>query len=147
MKINLKNGIDKLLFGMKQKDVTAIYGKPDRNYIDEDDNVIFTYNSLKIRLTFYKEEEFKLGYLVASSPELELFGNKIIGRNINDVKKDLAQKKITKFNEEEFDTFENYFNEENWIIFQTEYDEVVKFEIGAIINDKDEFDWKFPAKK
>jgi hypothetical protein len=26
------NGIDKLIFGMKQKDVTAIYGKPDRNY-------------------------------------------------------------------------------------------------------------------
>jgi hypothetical protein len=48
--------------------------------------------------------------------------------------------------QEEFDTFENYFNEENWIIFQTEFDEVVKFEIGAIINDKDEFDWKFGKK-
>jgi hypothetical protein len=43
-----------------------IYGKPDRNYKDEDDNVIFAYNSL-IRLTFYKEEEFKLGYMVASN--------------------------------------------------------------------------------
>jgi hypothetical protein len=48
MKINLKNGIDQLIFGMKQKDVTAIYGKPDRNYKDEDDNVIFAYNTLKI---------------------------------------------------------------------------------------------------
>jgi hypothetical protein len=37
MKINLKT--EKLIFGMKQKDVT-IYGKPDRNYKDEDDNVI-----------------------------------------------------------------------------------------------------------
>lgn len=147
MKINLKNGIDKLIFGMKQKDVTAIYGKPDRDYKDEDDNVIFAYNKLKIRLTFYKEEEFKLGYMVASSSELELFGNKVIGKNINDVKKDLAAKGITKFTQEEFDTFENYFNEENWIIFQTEFNEVVKFEIGAIINQKDEFDWKFPAKK
>jgi hypothetical protein len=42
MKINLKNGIDQLIFGW-QKDVTAIYGKPDRNYKDEDDNVIFAY--------------------------------------------------------------------------------------------------------
>jgi hypothetical protein len=32
---------------MKQKDVT-IYGKPDRNYKDEDDNV--TYNKLKSEL-------------------------------------------------------------------------------------------------
>lgn len=146
MKINLKIGIDKLIFGMKQKDVTTIYGKPDRNYKDEDDNVIFAYNALKIRLTFYKEEDFKLGYMVASSPELELLGNKVINRNIAEIKKELAKKGLTKFSQEEFDTFENYFNEENWIIFQTEFDEVVKFEIGAIINDKDEFDWKFGKK-
>lgn len=147
MKINLKSGIDKLLFGMKQNDVTALYGKPDRNYKDEDDNVIFAYNALKMRLTFYKDEELKLGYIVASSPELELFGNKIIGKKINAVKKELAAKAITKFTEEDFDTFENYFNEDNWFILQTEFEEVVKFEIGAIINAKDEFDWKFGKKK
>ncbi|CAH0336380.1 hypothetical protein FVB9288_02072 [Flavobacterium sp. CECT 9288] len=146
MKINTKNGIDKLIFGMKQNDVTAIYGKPNRNYKDEDDNIIYAYNSLKMRLTFYVEEDFKLGYIVASSPELELFGNKIINKKISDVKKDLVSKSITKFTQEEFDTFENYFNEENWMIFQTEFDEVVKFELGAIINQKDEFDWKFGKK-
>ncbi|MFI0490132.1 hypothetical protein [Flavobacterium sp.] len=146
MKINTKNGIDKLLFGMKQNDVTAIYGKPDRNYKDEDDNVIFAYNKLKMRLTFYQEEAFKLGYIVASSPDLELFGNKIIGIKIAEVKKALTAKAITKFTQEDFDTFENYFNEENWFILQTEFDEVVKFEIGAIINAKDEFDWKFGKK-
>ena len=143
MKINLKNGIDKLLFGMKQNDVIAIYGKPNRNYKDEDDNLILAYNALKMRLTFYKDEEFKLGYIVASSPDLELFGQKVIGKKIIEVKKELATKGITKYTQEEFDTFENYFNEENWFILQTEFDEVVKFEIGAIINAKDEFDWKF----
>jgi hypothetical protein len=146
MKINPKNGIDKLLFGMKQNDVIAIYGKPNRNYKDEDDNVIFAYNALKMRLTFYQEEDFKLGYIVASSPDLELFGNKVVGKKINEVKKELAAKGITKFSQEDFDTFENYFNEDNWFILQTEFDEVVKFEIGAIINAKDEFDWKFGKK-
>ncbi len=146
MKINLKNGIEKLLFGMKQNDVSAIYGKPDINYKDEDENVIFVYNKLKMRLTFYKDEDLKLGYIVASSPELELFGHKVIGKKISEVKKDLAAKGIIKFTQEEFDTFENYFNEDNWIILQTEFDEVMKFEIGAIINQKDEFDWKFGKK-
>jgi hypothetical protein len=146
MKINPKNGIDKLLFGMKQNDVIALYGKPNRNYKDEDDNVIFAYNALKMRLTFYQEEEFKLGYIVASSSDLELFGNKVIGKKISEVKKELATKGITKFTQEDFDTFENYFNEDNWFILQTEFDEVVKFEIGAIINAKDEFDWKFGKK-
>ena len=146
MKINLKNGIDKLLFGMKQNDVIALYGKPNRNYKDEDDNLIFAYNTLKMRLTFYQEEDLKLGYIVASSPDLELFGSKFIGKPIPEVKKELAAKGITKFTQEDFDTFENYFNEDNWFILQTEFDEVVKFEIGAIINAKDEFDWKFGKK-
>ena len=146
MKINLKSGIEQLLFGMKQNDVTTIYGKPDRNYKDEDDNVILVYNKLKMRLTFYQEEELRLGYIVASSPKLELFGNLIIDKPIASVKKELAAKGITKFTQEEFDTFGNYFNEENWFILQTEFEEVVKFEIGAIINQKDEFDWKFGKK-
>jgi hypothetical protein len=80
---------------------------------------------------------------VASSPELELFGNEFMGKKIAEVKKELATKGITKFTQEDFDTFENYFNEDNWFILQTEFDEVVKFELGAIINNKDEFDWKF----
>ena len=146
MKINLKNGIDKLLFGMKQNDVIALYGKPNRNYKDEDDNLIFAYNAQKMRVTFYQDEDLKLGYIVASSPDLELLGNTIVGQKISEVKKELAAKGITKFTQEDFDTFENYFNEDNWFILQTEFDEVVKFEIGAIINAKDEFDWKFGKK-
>ena len=145
MKINLKNGIDKLLFGMKQKDVIALYGKPNREYKDEDDNLIFAYNELKMRLTFYEDEDFRLGYIVASSPNLELFGNAIIGKKISEVQDQLKKNGIVKFTTEDFDNFENYFNEDNWFILQTEFDEVTKLEIGAIINNKDEFDWKFKA--
>ena len=100
MKINLKSGIEQLLFGMKQNDVTAIYGKPDRNYKDEDDNVILVYNKLKMRLTFYQEEELRLGYIVASSPKLELFGNLIIDKPIASVKKELASKRLTQYTQE-----------------------------------------------
>lgn len=145
MTIHLKNGINQLLFGMKQKDVITIYGNPNQNYKDEDDNVIFTYFDLKIRLTFYQDEALRLGYMVASSPDLRLFDNKIIGRTIPEVLNDLALKGIPKFTQESFDTLENYFNESNWMTLQTEFGEVIKIEIGAIINDKDEFDWKFKA--
>ena len=44
MKINPKNGIDQLLFGMKQSDVIALYGNPDKQFEDDDSNVIFLYN-------------------------------------------------------------------------------------------------------
>ena len=143
MKINLKNGIDKLLFGMKQNDVIALYGKPTKQYKDDDENVVFLYNAQKLRLTFYMEEDFKLGYIIGSDADLQVLDIKVIGRKIAEVKKDLAAKGLTKWTEEEFDTFENSFNEDNWMILQSEFGDVVKVEVGAIINDKDEFDWKF----
>jgi hypothetical protein len=53
-------------------------------------------------LTFYKEEEFKLGYMVASNPKLELFGNKVVNRKISEVKKNWLQR-VANFTQEEFD--------------------------------------------
>lgn len=143
MKINPKHGIDKLLFGMKLADVSAVYGKPDKEYQDEDENLIALYNEQKFRLTFYKEEDLKLGYIIASDGELELFGSKMIGRKALDVQNEWRDKGFLKWSKEGYDTYENWFNEDHWIVLQTEFDAIVKFEMGAIINDKDEFDWKF----
>lgn len=146
MEIKLKSGIDKLLFGMKTQDVEGLYGKPDKQYQDEEDNTIYTYNHTKLRLTFYAEEGFRLGYVLGAHAKLELQGVACIGRDIAAVKKDLAEKGLTKWAHESYDTFDNWFNEDQWLILQTEFGEVVKVELGAIINDKDEFDWKFPSK-
>ncbi|MFT3794194.1 hypothetical protein [Flavobacterium sp.] len=143
MKINPKHGIDKLLFGMKLADVSAVYGKPDKEYKDEDDNLIALYNEQKFRLTFYQEEDLKLGYIIASDPGLELTGIKMMGRKALDVQNELRDKGFQKWTKEGYDTYENWFNEDHWTVLQTEFDVVVKFEMGAIINDKDEFDWKF----
>lgn len=146
MKINPKNGIDQLLFGMKKSDVTNIYGKPDKEYRDEDDNQILTFDAHKLRLTFYAEEDFRLGYIIGADRKLELFGNTLIGRKPEEVQNELKEKGLLKWTKEAFDTYENWFNEEYWIVLQTEFGEIVKFELGAIINDKDEFDWKFKSK-
>ncbi|WP_330443002.1 hypothetical protein [Flavobacterium sp. C4GT6] len=143
MKVNLKAGVDKLLFGMKQQDVKAIYGEPDREYKDDEENIIYVYNKEKFRLTFYSDEDFRLGYIISANPELELFSNKIIGQKWSDVAAVLKENKITSFEKEPFDITDNYFNEDNWVIFQVEFDEVDTLELGAVFNSKDEFDWKF----
>jgi hypothetical protein len=146
MKINLKSGIDKLLFGMKEKDVKALYGEPDRTYKDEDKNIIWLYNNEMLRLTFYADEEFRLGYIIASHPDLELFGQKVTGQEWKAAEKVADANKVKGFEKENFDTYENYFNEASWVIFQVEFGKVVKVELGATINVKDdEFDWKFNA--
>ncbi|MEE1898499.1 hypothetical protein V1389_09140 [Flavobacterium rakeshii] len=143
MKVNLRTGVDKLLFGMKQQDVKAIYGEPDREYKDDEENIIYVYNKEKFRLTFYSDEDLRLGYIISANPDLELFSNKIIGQKWGDVAAVLKENKITSFEKEPFDITDNYFNEDNWVIFQVEFDEVDTLELGAVFNSKDEFDWKF----
>ena len=140
MKLNPKNGIDQLLFGMKQKDAIALYGTPNKQFEDDENNIIFLYNQAKLRLTFYEDEDFRLGYIITSNPEVTLLDKKIIGRNVTELKQELPFK---TWEQEDFDATENHFNESNWLILQSEFDVVIRAEIGAIINEKDEFEWKF----
>lgn len=146
MKINTKIGIDQLIFGMQQKDVEKIYGNPDKQFEDDDQNIIYLYNDKKLRLTFYEDEDFRLGYIISSNPDLELFDQKIIGKPILAIQDLLQTKNFKPMEIESFDSVDNYFNESNWMIFQSEFGEVIRFEIGAVFNDKeDEFDWKFKS--
>jgi len=146
MKINLKTGIAELVFGMKQQDVEGVYGKPDRQYKDDDNNIIYLYNDKYLRLTFYEDEDMKLGYIIGSHPELELFDVKLIGKGIKTVQEAILAKGIKDWETETFDTVDNVFNESNWLILQSEFGKIIRVEVGAIINDKDEFDWKFKSK-
>ncbi len=147
MIINPKIGIDELVFGMKQKDVENIYGQPSKQFNDEEDNVIYLYNEKKLRLTFYEDEELRLGYIISSNPELTLFNEEIIGKQIVKVEELLKAKNFKSLEIESFDSVDNYFNESNWMIFQVEFNEIIRFELGAVFNDKeDEFDWKFKGK-
>ncbi len=140
MIINPKNGIDQLLFGMKQTHVEAICGKPSKQFKDDDGNVIYLYNDKKLRLTFYEDEAFRLGYIITSNEQAILLGKAIIGKNVTEIKTELPFKIWEK---EDFDSTENHFNESNWLILQSEFDIIIRVEIGAIIKDNDEFDWKF----
>ena len=144
MEIKLKFGLDQLLFGMKQKDVEAIYGKPDRQYNDDEDHLVYMYNTHKMRLTFYEDEDYKLGYITTTNENITLFGSKIIGENWSTVSKILETKKISKFELEVVDGTDNYFFESNWLFVNVDFEKVFKIELGAIFtSNEDEFDWKF----
>ena len=144
MEIKLKYGIDNLLFGMKEQDVTKILGKPDSSYKDEDENVVFVYNSRKLRLTFYKEEDYRLGYMTTSNPIIKLFNTTLIGKNWSEIYPVLEKNKIKSFESDTAEGVVSYFNEENWLFFHVDYNEIVKIELGAVFKEKeDDFDWKF----
>lgn len=147
MKIIPRKGVDELLFGMTQKDVEAIYGPADRVYEDEDDNIVALYYDKKLRLTFYEDENFKLGYIITANPKSSLFDSNVIGKQPDEVKRKLEPHNIKSWQQEEFDISVSHYNEQNWLTLESEFGEVVKVELGAMINDKDEFEWAFKAKK
>ena len=141
MEIKVKSGIDNLLFGSSMEFVEKELGKYDKKYTDEDGSIKYQYNKLKLTLTFYKEADFKLAYIQCSSDELILLGRKLIGKNIEKALSFLEENKIDDFEFEDYDTFETYTNEDNWLVMNVEYDEVNEIEIGVIINDDDEYEW------
>ncbi len=143
MEIIPKTGTDLLQFGMRRKDVEKIFGPADREFMDDEQNVIWLYDKSRMRLTFYADEEFRFGYLICSNPDATLFANPVISSEVEMVKATLAPKGFVKWEIEDFDLTTNHFNEANWLILQSEFGTVTKVELGAIINDKDEFAWKF----
>lgn len=143
MTIKPTTGIDKLVFGMKKTDVEAIFGKPSKTFKDDENNEVAEYHAQKIRLTFYADEDFRLGYLVSIAAELELFGQKIIGEDVKKTSEFLVSKGIKTWEKSFEDGVETYFNEDNWLLLQSEFGIITKVEVGAIFNSKDEFEWKF----
>jgi hypothetical protein len=145
MEVKLKFGIDQLLFGMKQADVKKLYGEPDKQFKDDDKNIIFVYNQLQLRLTFYDDEDLRLGYIISSNPRLTINDKVVINETVEDVKKQLEVNKIKSWEKEDFDLTENHFNEENWLILQSEFARIIKVEIGAVIKNEEDVDWTFKA--
>jgi hypothetical protein len=120
----------------------SLYGEPEKQYNDDDANVIYLYYQHKLRLTFYEEEDFRLGYIITSNENMTLLDRKVMGENITQLKADLP---FNSWEVEVYDSTENHFNESNWLTLQSEFDTVIRVELGAIIKDMDEFDWKFKS--
>lgn len=140
MNIYPKKGIDQILFGMKPKHVEAVLGKPNKIFEDEESNKIYLFDDQKLSLTFYEEEDFRLGYITTTNHAATILDQKIIGMSVLDAKTSIVA--IKNWNIEDFDTFEHHFNEDNWTILVSEFNEITKIEIGAVIVD-DEFIWAF----
>jgi hypothetical protein len=143
MDLKPKIGIGKLVFGMTQKDIFQILGSPDRNRIDEDDDelLLLEYNRIRLRLTIYKNEQNRLGYMRTSNPDLVFNGQKIIGSKIESAKKEIFGEIISHWEVEEYDFFITHSNEEVWVTLDEEFGTVTSVEIGVTFLDGEDYYW------
>ncbi len=96
-RILLGKGLDDLPFGASQGDVEAVLGKAEET--DELDmrgekSVAWHYWNVGISVNFDEGQEYRLSSIDVAAPEVELFGEALIGRSREDVKQFLDQKDI-----------------------------------------------------
>jgi hypothetical protein len=143
IEVKPKFGIDQLLFGMKVSDVKTIYDQPDLIYEDEDGNQILSYYAFQWKLTFYEDEGFRMGYIVSTNPELTFKGATLINENAEEIIAFFKTSNIDSWEIKKIDGNTQFFNESNWLLLHEEFGKIIKIELGAVFNNKDEFDWKF----
>ena len=143
MLLKPKIGIDNIKFGMTLTNITEILGEPDRKKIDDDDDnsLLWEFNALKIRLTFYKNEDGRFGYLRTMNPNLVFNEHKIIRSKIEFVKKEIFGKIVSEWEIDEYDFFTTHFNEEYWLTLHEEYGVVSKIEMGTPFKNHEEYYW------
>ncbi|MCO6360237.1 hypothetical protein [Roseivirga pacifica] len=140
MKIKPGVGIDNLKFGMTEEQIFDLVGTPTTIVVDKDDedkNLVYQYNELKLRLTFYREYGLKFGYVRTSNPKITLNNKAIIGIPINDAIK-IFEINEDYWNEEQYFTFNSYFNEKMWTTLNVEYGVVTDIEFGYLFDEKGE---------
>lgn len=143
MEIKLKYGIGDLVFGMLQDEVLLTIGEPDEIIQDDgsENKFYFIYNDLQLRLTFYKNESGKLGYIESSNPNIQFDGNSLINKKIGDVKNDIFNNQISKWEKSEYHSFTTYYDEVNWLTLTVEYNKVVSVELGVTFKDDESYLW------
>lgn len=135
-------GIDQLKFGLRENDIINLIGQPDKTFTDEDDdnNLIYRYNQLKISLTFYKHEDGRLGYIRCANPEISYNNSKLIGEPIALVTETILGT-FHNWEIDHYDFFDTYLHIENWIVLNVEYEVVCDVEIGVPYNEDDTCKW------
>ena len=133
-------GIDQLKFGMSQNEVIQLLGEPTRILVDngdKDKNPVFQYNLLRLRLSFYREDDIRLGYIRTTNPRAQFQHNEIIGTPIEDAIKAFGHPK-SSWEEDLYFSFNSYFNETIWTVLHEEYGLVTNIELGYLFDKKGE---------
>ncbi len=142
MQLKPGKGIGELTFGMLPATVEQKLGKPDRIFVTEDDEdeLVYQYNSLRMMITFYKQENNRLGYIRSSNPAITYNGELLLDQPVKDVLEG-SMKTMKNWQIEKYDYFDTYINEKSWLILNVEYERICDLEMGAPLEGDDVYVW------
>lgn len=137
-------GIEQLNFGMEPHEVVAILGEPDKVWAEadpEEQEEIYQYNRLRLRLTFFHHEGGKLGFIRCSNPTLRMGSRLILNTPVNEVKEEILRIPKQQWEVDDMESFQTHSFYPLWIILTSEYETVIQVEMGVPWKDDDNYDW------
>ncbi len=143
MEIKPGIGIGDIKLGMTQSQIQGIVGKPDNIKVDSEDSdrVYLEFNKFNLRLTIYKDEQNRLGYLSTTHSDTNYLGKEIIGKEIRFVQENIFHDLVSIWDIEEYDFWKTYGDYQYWITLNVEFNKVKGVELGVIIDDKNDYKW------
>ncbi|MCL2677960.1 MAG: hypothetical protein FWE85_02780 [Clostridiales bacterium] len=143
MEIKIGIGFENLVFGMSQKEVITIMGKPNKvsefEIEDEEEGgrIVYFYNDSLIATKFDEDENFRMYSIEVFNPEALMFGQKIMNKVKDEILDLLKLNGYFEIAEEKYDYFDAVFCEEIWSRFIFEFDRLKSVEVSPLF-DKDE---------
>jgi len=141
MKITIGTGIDELKFGMKKSDIFALLKMPDKTYKDDYGDRFLLYYDLDLVLKIEIDHNNRLGLIEVQNPNVTLFGSEIIGKSQRDVLEFINQHLEETPEKDDFNSFESFFYEENWLELQFELGKLKSICFGVLYDRNDQPIW------
>ena len=129
----LGKGLDSIKFGLLEKEVVSLLGQADARYIDESTNdVILRYNSLKIYISFSKDDDYRLSDIEVYNKKLLLFDVLVFNLSVVKLLK-LFKEKIGEYEFDDYESLETYsfYGECGYINVDIKFNELVSVEFGV----------------
>ena len=138
MNITHGKGLSDLHFGLKEKDIIQLYGKPDKIVIQESGNRDLYFNQLMIVCKLESEHDYILGWIEVHNPKTTMFDTEIFNMDLSSVLTFLKQ----KLNEEpeiiDYESFETYYYDKSEVELQVEFGKLKNINFGYLFDINDQ---------
>lgn len=141
MDIKLGEGVDSIQFGITKSKSIDLLGEPDKVYETDSDCERLQFNDILLELSFESDNENLLGWIEVHNPKAELFGLKLLGKTIADVKMLLTEHLKYEPETDDYGSMVSLSYDNHWLELQFEFDRLNCINFGVLYDESDSPIW------
>ncbi|MDG9670087.1 hypothetical protein ONV78_20290 [Hahella sp. CR1] len=134
-------GIGDLIFGLGREDVEKLLGAPDKEHVNDYNDVFLHYHEKQLALRFDHDSDLRLSWIDCHNPKAVLFGQSLIGEPQGEVLKVVQSHHAGKSEVDEFLSFESHTYHDIWTEFQFNDGRLTNINLGYVFDEDHEPVW------